>query len=77
MHIETTRRLRHVATAGLMNLLDMLQAHSGWRHGMLRRLGLAPGWRLQRGDDVIRIHWFGKIVDGAELNCLHGSRNIA
>jgi CBS domain-containing protein len=30
MHVEAARGLRHVAPAGLMNLLDMLQAHIGW-----------------------------------------------
>ena len=77
MHIEATRCLRHVATAGLMNLLDMLQAYRGGRHGMLWRLNFAPEWRLQRGDDVIRIRRFRKIVDGAEFYRLHGSRNVA
>ena len=77
MHIEATRSLRHVATAGLMDLLDMLQAYRSGRHGMLWRLSFAPKWRLQRRDDVVRVHWFRKIVDGAEFYCLHGSRNVA
>ena len=59
MHIEPARGLRHVAPAGLMNLLDMLQAHIGWRHGILWRRSIPAQWRLQRGDNVIRIHRFG------------------
>jgi hypothetical protein len=77
MHIEAARGLRNVSAASLMNLLDMLQAHIGWRHGALWRLSFADQWRLQRGDNVVRIHGFRKIVDGAEFSCLHGSRNIA
>jgi hypothetical protein len=77
MHIEAARGLRNVSPAGLMNLLDMLQAHIGWRHGALWRLSFAAQWSLQCRDNVIRIHRFRKIVDGAEFSCLHGSRNIA
>jgi hypothetical protein len=75
MHIEAARRLRHVASAGLVNLLDVLQAHIGRRHGMLWRLSFAAQWRQQRGDNVIRIH--REIVDGAEFYCLDSSRDIA
>ena len=77
MHIEAARRLRHVASAGLVNLLDVLQAHIGRRHGMLWRLSFAAQWRQQRGDNVIRIHRFREIVDGPELYCPDGSRDIA
>jgi hypothetical protein len=68
MHIEAARGLRNVSPASLMNLLDMLQAHIGWRHGVPWRLSFAAQWRLQRGDNVVRIHRFRKIVDGAELS---------
>ena len=77
MHIEAARCLRYVVSAGRMNLLDMLQAHMGRRHGMLWRPSFAAQWRKQRGDDVIRIHRFREIVDGAELYCLYGRRDIA
>ena len=77
MHIETAGGLRHVAPCGLMNLPDVLQAHMGRRHGMLWRLSFAAQRRKQRGDDVIRIHRFREIVDGAELYCLYGRRDIA
>ena len=77
MHIEAARGLRHVAAAGLMNLLDVLQAHISRRHGMLWHLSFAAQWRKQRGDNVIRIHRFREIVDGAEFYCLDGSRDIA
>jgi hypothetical protein len=33
---------------------------------MLWPLSFAADWRLQRENDVISIHWFRKIVDGAE-----------
>ena len=38
---ETARRLRYVAPAGFMKLLDVLQAHAGRRHGMRWRLSFA------------------------------------
>ena len=40
-------------------------------------LSFAPELRLQRGDDVIRIHRFRKIAHAPEFNRPHGSRNIA
>ena len=75
MHIEAARGLRNVSPASLMNLLNMLQPHK--RHGALWRLSFSAQRRRQRGNNVIRIHRFRKIVDRAEFSCLHGSRNIA
>ena len=70
MHVEAARGLRHVAPAGLMNLLDVLQAHMRRRHGMLWRLSFAAQWRKQRGDNVIHVYRLREIVDSAEFNCL-------
>jgi hypothetical protein len=77
MHIEAARGFRNVSPASLVNLVDMLQPHNSRRHRAPWRLSFAAQWRSQRGDNVIRIHRFRKIVDGAEFSRLHGSRDIA
>src|SRR6476661_7188235 len=50
VHVETARRLRHVALAQFIDALDVLPAHAVRRHRMLRRLSLLALDREQRVD---------------------------
>src|SRR5882724_5140406 len=77
MHVETARRLRHVAVALFEDALDVLPAHAVGRHriaGRRRQLAAVRGQRLLDGVGIGRL---GEIVDRAFLNGGDGGGDVA
>ena len=76
MHVEPARRFRNIPAAQFIDALNVLPPHAVCRHRIFRRLDLLVVERKQRRDHVVGIDRLGEIVDGAELNGVHGGRDV-
>ncbi len=76
MHVEPSRRFRHVAVALLEHPLDMLPAHAVGGHRMFGRLGQRALARVQRRVDRVGVGGFGEIVDRPRLDRRDRGRDV-
>ena len=76
MHVKAASSLRHVAAVRFIDVLDMLPAHTIRGHRMIWWRGLAALRREQSRDDIISVRRFDQIVDGTELHCADGGRDV-
>ena len=77
MHVKAPCRLGDVAPAQLVNPLDVLPSHPISRHRVHWGFCFAALAIEQRCHDIVGIHRFGEIVNGAELYRGNCSGNIA